>query len=554
MKKNTITLIFICFFLLLNACQQRFKLPIIAHSKDHTITLTQTQLSKWLEDYPQFKHESLKEQIEGYFIQQALFRQRHDLPSDTQEKTEFLQTLKIHQSARTDLKRQIFAATFAPEIDVQQAHQTLLAIEASKQPKTRLYQIYKRFVPEASQAEKDQTVKEVLSIKNQVDDLTSFKQLAIQHSDSQTRLQKGLIGNIKHDHFNSALDGIIGQLQAGQMSEVIRLKTGAVLFYCEKKIPVKHKTSEQLLKRARKYHTSKLSLHHWNNELAKINAQLSIVYDWSVINSNHHTLHSPAAQTSTQQISKQQLLWLLNDSGSSLDSSDFSVDHIKKITDEYFQNRLIFNQLPIQQQSKITERLSNDYIEAITSQVLLKQVKAQLTEPTEEQIKKHHQLNHNKYFMPKRYDLSIIVMPHTKDNPSEGYRKAEMVYHHIATGQLNFEQAIDQYSMRLDAFPDGKISRLSDLKKTNILGKKPAKQLSLMKVGEVSNLVESDAGQLWIIRLDRMIDRTSASLSESRTSIIEALINERIAKIESNIVSDTLTSMQIQLTMTQSLE
>jgi hypothetical protein len=384
------------------------------------------------------------------------------------------------------------------------------------------------------------------SIRAEVKTLSSFKQLAIKESNAQSRLQKGLIGNVYSGQFAPSLDKIVMKMQAGELSQVIDLPTGLVLFYCEKNINTPHKTDKQLKEIVTKNLQTELSNQKWQEYQQQLQEKLNLIYHWDIIQ-NKGQDQATVVGNLLFQLSKQQLLWLLNGYNGSKPLSAFNHKEIVVKVQNYFVNKNIFSQLALDAQDVILSGMKSQYINRITSEVMVMLVAPRLKKLSDKEIQSYYDKHTNQLLTAKTYDLSALGLEINKKNRKKIYKKLESIYYDVVTLQADFEQAIEKYSIIDKSFPNLNLNKLSDKRLSTIFGVRAANSIRLMPPGEISDLIEIGSGYLWIVRLNAIIEPRPYQLSEVRQFIEDKLNSQRADEIQNLISTELLEKQKIIL-------
>ncbi len=134
---------------------------------------------------------------------------------------------RIQRNASSDW----YLSTLPPAdpIDIEEAREVYDAAGAryQREEKRRVSHIYKRFAPEEDQ---DQTVAALEDLRQRLLAGESFELLARDHSDSETRHNGGLIGEIKRGQFTEDFDQVVFALEERIPSEPVVTADGAHIF------------------------------------------------------------------------------------------------------------------------------------------------------------------------------------------------------------------------------------------------------------------------------------------------------------------------------------
>ena len=522
----------------INFCQAR----VIAENFDNSIKLTDLMLQEWLKYNPKFQYYENKIQIESYFIQQALLKKRPQLDGEINAKIDFIHNRDVYQSAIKQIRKKLSGQVIIDEQEFINQFSELQTKNHSKKFKVRLYQIFKRYPPNATQSDKSKVMHLINSIRGKVTSLDDFKRMAIKESNAQSRLQKGLIGNVYNGQFAPSVDSIVMKMQAGELSQVIDLPNGLVLFYCEKIIPARHKTNKQLKEIVLNKMKLKQSTQKWQAYQQQLLNKLKPTYNWDMIR-NIGNNQATVANTLLSQLSKQQLLWLLNGYNGKKSFSDFSNEEITSTVQTYYMNKNIFNNLTFDVQRDILSDNKPEYIERIISEIMVMLIKPRMVKVTEKDILSYYDTHKDKLLTKKTYDLSGLGLEVNKGNRKQIYKKIESIYYDVVTLHKSFDQAIDKSSSIEKKFPHINLNNLTDIRMSKIFGVRIANSIRVMQLGEVSDIIETSSGYLWIVRLNAILNPKMYQLSEVRQYISDKL-NSQQANEWQDLISEKLLSKQ----------
>ena len=102
---------------------------------------------------------------------------------------------------------------------------------------SRRFSLSNIFYRHRDPADPDQTVNLLNEIKARIDAGETFSAIAREYSESETRLRDGLVGHLTQDKLPQPLQDITAELKAGEVSEPLLVKGGAVLIMIENVTP-----------------------------------------------------------------------------------------------------------------------------------------------------------------------------------------------------------------------------------------------------------------------------------------------------------------------------
>ncbi|MFK8011139.1 MAG: peptidylprolyl isomerase [Marinicellaceae bacterium] len=502
------------------------------------VNVNSVEFKNWLKHNHLMQYYDKSDQIDSFTVEQFLFKKRELLNQKDLKKRHFLINAQKFSDSQNYIKKSIKSSIYLDEDKIKEQILVLNKIEDNKKDKIRLYQIYKNYPVNASQADINATINQLNEIKSNIHTLDDFKQMATLYSDSQSRLQKGLIGNIPKGKFPDSLDKVVMQLQENQMTDVLKGKKGAVLFFCEKVIVATKSTPEQIKQRVinrLKNHTLEKKYY----DLVQKTLNLGhIEIDWRLMKEGD--LKDISVNSTYTKISNQQLKWLLNGLNKNHKLNSFNINKIQNTIENYVKNIAFFNQLSQNSQQNLNLKFDFKYKNIIASEVMALMINEKLDRPTLVEERNYYQQNQSQFVRDKYYDISAIALKFDKDNKIEVYSKGQKILSQINNKSLSFKQAVYNYSFFKDNYHNGHMGNLSSKKIPNLIGINALKQIQLMQTGEISQLVETDSEILWVFRLNAIEHPRLMTFEEAQKKIHNILGNIQTKFLESNIIEEIL--------------
>jgi len=518
---------------------------VIASYDGATVQLTQHGLDQWLLFRKQLLLKSKREQIQSYFIEDSLFQNKGVLKQGELQKLKFLNVRTMQDSSIKLFKKRVMQSVEVDEDEIKENVEMLLQRNKLKGDKVRLYQIYKKYPINATQIEKHAIVKQMEMIRAQITNLESFKSTADTESDSQTRFQHGLIGNVPEGKFSGAINTLIMTMQAGELSQLIKGKKGILLFYCKKRIPPRKRNRKQI----RNYVKNTLKNRNFN---IAYKHKIKQVLEASKVHINWQALHEPKQKAVvvttvklTTKLTKQQVLWLLNGVKGSKSQQEFSHKKIEKTINQYIISQALYANLSQAQQQSLQSKAQLQYKQLVTTKVLAQLITNKINKPTDEETKHYYYHNQDSFMLAKKYDISTIAFKLDKKDKSSLYKEAQMVLNKVNNGSIGFAQAAKQYSFLKEKYNSGHLGSFSRNQLPSVLGINALKQILLMQVGDISPLVETDSGILWILKLNAIEEPRLMSFDAAKQQAHNQLGTIRARGLESNIIDEISTKMKI---------
>ena len=512
---------------------------IIAYNHDKTIVLTKVLLNDWLELNQPYKLHDRETQINSYFLEKALLKKIDLIPKNKLKEIEFNHNRLLYGDSFAIFKKEIVSKI---EIDKEQYELLLTQLKQKnevKKDKVRLYQIFKKYPKGADDHVKEQFFKQMQSIRKLITDLDSFKNIAQQESDSQSRLRRGLIGNVHHGLLPEKLNDIVMNMKEGELGNILKSPDGLMLFFCEKRIPVKKFTEKEMKKNVTKTMMPYYVKKEWNHFYNKIVDELNIEVDFAQINTNNQNID--VAKSKEFVLSIQEAKWLLNKSDLTQVKEKYLVSSIKN----YFVSKYLFKQLNNKQRNEIVGNNHHNYIRAVTATVILQLINKTFQPPQELNLQQYYKANSNRFIRKKHFDISYITFDLKEGDEQAIYNSAFSVLSFLMDNQNNFDELSTNILVGSKKYEIKRIKSIAENKLASFLGLDVAKQINLMKKNEISKLVKSDNGLLWVVRLNNIEVERKMTFEEASTIIDKELGVQMLKKHENKIIDDILSKQQI---------
>lgn len=533
MKYNYILLI----FTFLTSCVVNSNAHIIAYNHDKSIVLTEDSLRQWLSMNIPAQYQDLAYQIDSFFLEKALLQQQKILPIEKLKEIEFKHKKILYRSAFPIYKKEVIS-----KIQIDQKQYNLLLDDLKqknkiKKDKVRLYQIYKKYPADINSQLKQQYFKSMQEIRNSISDLESFKKVAQVESDSQSRLRNGLVGNVHHGLFPQKLNDIVMNMKVGEFSDIIKTTNGLMLFYCESHIPAHIFTNKEMEKTVKNTILGYEKKVHWSQFKNNIVDDLNIRIDWSKISSGNSL--QKIATSKFSNLSQQEIEWVINKKG----FNKLDENNVTDSLNNYFVSQFLYNNLNDGQQKILIKKNKQLFVNQVTSEVLFELIHSSFKAPSENMLNQYFIQNNKNYMRPEHYDISFIAVKTTKDNKIEAYNKANTVLNKLKLNPENFGQLSKQYSVK----SKNRVKSISKIKLASFFGIDVSKQIHRLDLNEISKIVESDNGLLWIIQLNNIEKKRQMTFDEARKIIDKKLGNDMLEQIKQETLSKTISQQGITI-------
>ena len=524
--------------------------PILYYGADR-IGINEAEFDAWRRVAASFTPELAPPSIEAMVLQKSLAAEarRHQL----QESPALQMQLDLMRANWLQPKyRARVADSVETDPDEVERIYRLLRKKPPKPRKVRLYNIFKRFPPDAGETEK-QPVR--MAMKRVVDELeagTEFKDLASVESESQSRLRQGLIGNVPAGFLKPEMDKVAMALNTGEVSDVVETKDGLTLLYAERVFESIVVEDSVIRERARGRVHRKAFDAAWQAFQADLQRRADININWPMLDQNKHIDVSPDAvfaRFSLGTVTWAQARWLL-----SLDTVSGELQQHQKVAlqsrlEQYTRGKvaleLAAESLPqwADELEQITRFLTN---KLLSEHLLTRLVNERFTALEESEIKAFYEENRMAFMRPAHYHLSAMTWLLDPENPLEAYEKAGRVHHQLNTNAISFDAAVERHALSSSAAGSGDLGWIPRPDLAGRIGIDPLKAVLNLSVGQFTDLTRSDDGRLWIIHLTDLQARRPYTYPEARLMAKQALGQSRMSQTEQSVLSEWMTQQAIE--------
>ncbi len=491
---------------------------------------------------------STKQQQDYFKAEQWIYSQSHQLGTEQLRKLEFVTQYNIYSLAKGIVKKNISKKIEIDSSQVNVEYEKSLKWNQNKKKKLRLYQIFKKYPNQSEGQIKAALLKEVETLRSKVTSLEHFKSLALTESDSQTRLNYGLIGNVPDGYFDEPLNSIIMNLKPGQLSSAIKTDTGIMLFYCEKIIEPRLLTQDQLMEMTKSRFRNFQIEQNWKKFKVDLIADQNLKINFKAL-VNEDGLNTIIVKGKDFHLNLSQFKWLNLNLNLNLNNQRI-IDQVsrKKVTrviENYALNYLLYKQLLESEIQILKSKFKLNMFDTVVNQVLAKMINQRLKIPNEKEILDYYNIHKHKFMKDEQFHISAIAMDFVELNKVEKYNKAHAILDSIKLGELTFNDASKQYSYLNKRFPDGKMTPLSVNQLSGRLGINVKKQIEIMNVNELSKIVESSTGILWIVKIDQIEPKRVMTFSEAQKLAHNQLGNQRAQMMHQQIYQELFEKLEL---------
>ena len=430
-----------------------------------------------------------------------------------------------------------------PEID-EDAVQQLAARLVPLPRRVRLFNLFKRYPSDATDADRSAVRAEMEALLARLRAGESFKALAQAESDSQTRLQQGLIGNVRAGDLRPAVERVAFALEPGEVSDILEEDEGLTLLYCEKILPAVKRSAQELEDNARQRIESQTSRRlqaeleqalleraqarwTWPEDLAA--DPRAVVVEWL---EGRLTVEDVAALAATHGRRRLQ---------------DLPRPRLQRIVETFLIRRMA--RLRARRLGLIDHQLADKRRwtrrQALAGQALAERVAARFQPITEAELRRRFELGRDALERPEHYRLRVLELPLDADAPRASHDAAERLAHRLRRGELTFADAARGSSRHPSARDGGLLDPWPMWRITGRLGIQATRALRLMEVGQTSAPV-ADGDRLWLLRLEEVEPRRPMTFEEARATLEERLGQAQASRLERQVTDELWRSLAVR--------
>ena len=457
--------------------------------------------------------------------------------------------------ARSVLKKNIAAAI---HISDEEAEAKYHAIKDTytRPRRLRLRNIFKRYPPDADAAAKTRVRQNVEELRRQL--LTSpdvrqdFITLAETQSDSQTRLQGGLIGNAPSGTFRPEVDAVAMALQEGEISPILTGPDGVTILYCEQILDKVTRSPEELRRIARNLLENRMFEQRWEQFEAGLLPAAAPQYHWRVLAAETETPQAVLVTYTGGTLSVAEVKGLFGPTHSPATLATLAQIPREGLTQRIetaLKDKMILREVSLRglaERDGLADKRQWTRRQVLATQALTAMIQHRLVPPTEAEIKQFYTSHQADFIRPLHYRVGVISLPIDLNDIRQTYRQAARLVHDIQTGTLSFSQAAGQYSQHPSAANGGQVGWVSQHAFPQRFGIDCTRALKRLKVGEMSDVV-SDGQNLWILQLHQIEQERPMRFEEAKPLAENRLGNQRVRMLEAEITKEWLEKLHIEI-------
>ncbi len=412
--------------------------------------------------------------------------------------------------------------------------------------RVRLYNLFKRYPLDATGADKQAVLEKMERLRQRLLAGEDFGQLAEQESDSQTRFQKGLLGNVPAGTFPPEVDRVAMALEAGEISEILQGKDGLTILYCEKILDKVVRSPENLRQIARNLLEKRAYKSAWAELEAALSAAAAPSYHWQVLDAEPPDPGATLVEHAGGRLSVAEATALLS-TRAAADPTQLSREQVRQRIDKHLLASMSLQEADrrgLTERDDLTKKRLWSRRLVLASHARIHLVGEQLETPVEDDVRQYYEAHRDDFSRPAVYDLAAIQLPLEKAGDLESHRHGELVVHRIRSGETSFEDAARRHSQHPTAAGGGRLGPTSRWVLPHRFGFNVLRAVMRLQAGEVSDLVV-EGGSLWILRLDGVEEARPMTWDEARTGAENKLMTQRARALEAQVLDEWMAELEI---------
>lgn len=414
--------------------------------------------------------------------------------------------------------------------------------------KVRLRNLFKEFPPGAGPAEAAAVRAEMAALEEQLRAGADFAELARRESDSQTRFQGGLIGNVEAGRLRPEIDSVAMRLEPGEISAVIETEDGLTLLKCdrilEEKVPTREEALGNLETNLRRLRARK----RWEEAEEELQQAAGAHYDVAAARDPATPPSAVVLRFAGGEVTRGELPGLLWSRQRGRDPAGYGSEQLRNILEQYVvevQAAERARGLGLDEDPQILEQVHWKQLQALAAEEMSHRVRADFEPPTESEVRAAIEAEPQRYERLPHYDLAVIHFTLDGANPRPQYEEAQRLLARIRAGDLAFRDAARTHSDYPSAARGGALGWISRRQLAS-LGRFAWETVQAMHPGEVSDLVHQRR-DLWIFELRGFEPARPMTFEEAAGVAENQLGTDRLREIEAGIEARLRQDLAVEL-------
>ncbi len=456
------------------------------------------------------------------------------------------------------LKQAVSAAVTVTEDDVERRW---LEIRDSftRPQRSRLRNLFKRFPPGVDSETKDALRQEMAALRRRVLEGESFARLAEEESDSQTRLQGGLLGNVRAGTFRPEIDAVAMALEAGELSEVLEAEDGLTLLYCEQKLDAVTRSDDELKEIARDQIIQTSYRRAWHELQQALTERARATYRWEVLAQpapDPHGSDDPRIWVEFDggalTVEETAVIWAgqgaVDTERAQLKWADVPKAKLTAAIEAFLLRKMTIREAlsrGLHEPPEVDRRWFWKQQQVLSAKALAGEIQARLQPISEPELRAFFEAEGEKLVRPARFRLTVLALSAEERHLRRVYRQGAEIRQRISGGEMSLEEAARRHSVDPSAANGGQVGWVGRWQIPKRFGIDFLREMRRLEPGRLSKWVLSE-GRLWLIRLDEAQDPRPMTFDEAKGRIENEIGRRRVEMLEAQIVAEWLEKLEIR--------
>ncbi|MEM7587466.1 MAG: peptidylprolyl isomerase [Acidobacteriota bacterium] len=505
--------------------------------------ITQAELERWIQGYGDTAPEDRQQALRELILSRVLAGEAVRLGLDRDPATRVELVLKDAALVRPSLVRDVNAGIHVSDAEVEAKYQSIKDTY-TRPRRVRLRNLFRRYPPDADAEDRAEVRRHMEELRRRLVAGEDFAELAAAESDSQTRLQGGLLGNVRPGTLKPEVDAVAMAMQPGEISEILAGSDGLTLLYCEQILPKVHRSPEELRDIARSLLERYSYQERWAAFEEQLLAKAGPVTDWTALEQD---LDATLVTFTGGSLSVGQVRSRVAGRRSQARLAEFPRSRVEAAITRFVTQAMMLPEAAARGliDAELEDRMAIKRREILASKALAYLIQQRLQPPTEAEIAALYRASPETFVRPPHDQLAVLSLRIDPSDPRPAYRLGERILHRLGLGELSFAEAARRHSDHPSATQGGEVGWVARRAISGRFGIDFMRALKRMKPGERSDLVASE-GRLWIIELRAVEDQRTMTFEEARSSAEQRLGNQRVRQLEAEIVAEWLERLDIR--------
>ena len=416
--------------------------------------------------------------------------------------------------------------------------------------RVRLRNIFKRYPPDADQAAKHEVRRSVEAIRARALAGESFAQLAERESDSQTRLQGGLLGNVRPGTLRVEVDRVAMAMEAGEISEILEAEDGLTILYCEKILDAVRRSPDELREIAAGLLERRFFTVRWQVLDDELEQRAQFTTEWQALESGADgalDLDAVLIRFGTGTLSVglvQELLPKRHQGG----LRDMPRERITALVKAFLSKKMSVREAyarGLHEGTSFEGRWHWRREAILSTKALALLIQERLPPVTREEKKRHYEEFAADFKRPAHYRLTLLALETRGRDLRDVYDFGARLRGKIVGGEVTLAEAAREHSVHGSMDRDGDSGWVPRPAVPKRYGIDFLREMLRLEPGELSKWVLSN-NRLWLFRLEAVEAARPMSFEEAEHRVEQRVGRNRVADLERQISDEWLHKLRIR--------